>query len=392
MTLLPAALLCMVYTYSRGAWDVRTDLLVFPAGLFVCCMFCHGELARLKPAPTRLTLFYALVSLGGAIGGFAVSLGAPKFFIAYSELPVALALCCGLALLATYGDSLLTDAVWSILLIGLMVFCVFEVRAPKFGSRVAVRNFYGVLRVREAQTAQGILRRLYHGKVLHGSQFQSAARRKNLTTYYSPASGVGIAMEQWRRAAQRVGVVGLGAGTIAGYAHTGDIYRFYEINPQIIEIARREFTYLSDSLGSVDVILGDARLSLDRDSSKFDVLVVDAFSGDAIPVHLLTREAVQLYLRHMSADGVMVFHITNRFFNLAPQIASLAASIGQQARLIEREGRDDAEVLRSSWVLVARGESFSSRPGLAGISKEIAAASARCWTDDYNNLLTMLRR
>jgi len=390
ITLLPAALLAPVYTYWRGTWNLSTDLLVFLPALFVCCMFCHGELAGIKPGRRRLTMFYVLLSLGGAIGGFAVSISAPKLFVSYSELPIAVTLCCGLALACTYGDSLRTDTFWMLLLVGLIVFCALDVRAAGSGNRVAVRNFYGVLRVRDERTEQGMLRRLYHGKVLHGSQFQPIALLKNVTTYYSPGSGAGIAIAQWRRPGMRVAVVGLGAGTLAAYASKGDTYRFYEINPAVIDIARHEFTYLRDSVGSVDVVPGDARLSLEKESVKYDVLVVDAFSGDAIPVHLLTREAIQLYLKHLAEDGVMAFHVTNRFFDLAPEIASLAASIGQQAKLIESPGREDADILASSWVLVARAAGFHARPRLASLTRDIAT-SLRSWTDDHSNLLNVLR-
>ena len=390
MTLLPAALLAPAYTYWRGTWNLSTDLLVFLPALFVCCMFCHGELARIKPGRERLTTFYVLLSLGGAIGGFAVGIGGPKFFASYSELPIALALCCGLALACTYGDSLRNDTFWMILLVALIVFCTFDLRAAGSGSRVAVRNFYGVLRVRDEKTKHGMLRRLYHGKVLHGSQFQPIALRRNFTTYYAPDSGAGIAIAQWQRPGMRVGVVGLGAGTIAGYARKGDTYRFYEINPAVIEIAEHEFTYLTDSFGAVDVVPGDARLSLEKESTKYDVLIVDAFSGDAIPVHLLTHEAVQLYLKRLADDGVMAFHVTNRFFDLAPEIASLATANGQQARLIENQGDEAAEILNSSWVLVAKAASFDSRRPLAALTKNIATSLAY-WTDDSNHLLSVLR-
>jgi spermidine synthase len=188
----------------------------------------------------------------------------------------------------------------------------------------------------------------------------------------------------------RVGIVGLGAGTIAGYARKGDTYRFYEINPAVIEIAGHEFTYLKDSFGSVDVVPGDARLSLEKETAKYDVLIVDAFSGDAIPVHLLTHEAVQLYRKRLADDGVMAFHVTNRFFDLAPQVASLAAATGLQAKLIESRGHEDAEILNSSWVLVAGAAGFSSRPTIAPLARNIATR-LRYWTDDFNHLLNVLR-
>ena len=157
-----------------------------------------------------------------------------------------------------------------------------------------------------------VTRTLVHGTITHGLQYMAKERRRLHTTYYGSASGVGIAIENTRHSAQRVGMIGLGTGTIASYGRAGDYYRIYEINPLVLEVARREFTYLLDCPAKVDVVLGDARLSLEREpSQQFDVLAVDAFSGDAIPVHLLTLETFRLYFRHLRPDGILAVHVSN---------------------------------------------------------------------------------
>ncbi len=217
-------------------------------------------------------------------------------------------------------------------------------------------------------------------------------RRRLHTTYYGSASGVGIAIENTRHSAQRVGMIGLGTGTIASYGRAGDYYRIYEINPLVLEIARREFTYLLDCPAKVDVVLGDARLSLEREpSQQFDVLAVDAFSGDAIPVHLLTLEAVRLYFRHLRPDGILAVHVSNTHLALEPVVQKAADALGKKTILVDTDDGEDG-VYGATWVLVAARPEVFDNPSFPLHSDTIKVKRAfRAWTDDYSNLYQILK-
>ncbi|HLQ38845.1 MAG TPA: fused MFS/spermidine synthase, partial [Planctomycetota bacterium] len=254
------------------------------------------------------------------------------------------------------------------------------------------RNFYGTLCVKEFGSGDGNrTRRLVHGVILHGEQILGPEGRDEITTYYGHDSGVGLAMAQ-APSPKRVGIVGLGTGTLAAYGEPGDVFRFYDINPQVIDIARRQFTFLDDSKAAIDTVLGDARLSLAREPDQhFDLLVVDAFSSDAIPVHLLTAEALAVYLRHLQPEGVIAFHVTNRFLQLAPVVGQLAERHGLEAALIV----DDAvrtSLSKTDWVLVTRSRTLLQAPAIVAAATPIEPiAGLRLWTDDYNNLFQILK-
>jgi len=263
-------------------------------------MFCHGELARRKPEPERLTSFYATLALGGASGGLFVGIITPHLFNEYVELPIGVTMCIFLTLGLLYG----VRSPLRLLRLGLMVTAGFVLAIGMDGwlsqSRVRLRNFYGMLRVSD----KGGVRILSNGAILHGAQFLAPEHGEVAGTYYGHDSGVAMAIRTLPEGPRRVGVIGLGAGTLAVYARPGDSYRFYEINPVVIQVARTEFHYLRDCAGATDVVLGDARLALEREPRwNFDVLAVDAFSGDSIPIHLLTAEAFQLYLWLNSNKG-----------------------------------------------------------------------------------------
>ena len=277
-------------------------------------------------------------------------------------------------------------------------------RAAYEGSRFqkdvqfSARNFYGVIRVKEYGVAgEGYhLRRLVHGVIMHGEQDMTDAGRRKPSTYYLPSSGVGAAMAaRQAKGAVRVGVIGLGTGTLAAYGRKGDAFRFYDINPQVIAIARSEFTYLSDSAAAIDVALGDARLNLEREPAQgFDLLAVDAFSSDAIPVHLITKEALGVYLRHMKPDGIVAFHVSNRFLNLVPVVARLAKEQGAHAVLVSDRGKDgDDDHTTTDWVLVSRDRKALAAAEIEAASPEAPEEQAnwRTWTDDYSNLVQILR-
>jgi SAM-dependent methyltransferase len=260
--------------------------------------------------------------------------------------------------------------------------------------RVTVRNFYGALRVRDSGPPSDFAatRTLTHGTINHGEQFLNPMRRNLPTTYYGPNTGVGIAIrEKQSKGAIRVGVIGLGTGTIASYGRLGDYYRFYEINPLILRLARTEFTFVPECKAKLDVAMGDARLSLEREAPEnFDVLAVDAFSSDSIPVHLLTREAMAVYARHLKPDGILAVHISNRYLNLQPVLATEIAATGARARLVDTDDDESQDVFGATWVLIT-APSPGFPEGVVAASRPIESRTVRLWTDDYSNLLQILK-
>ncbi len=383
--------------YGLKNWNSHTGLrLVIPAfsaGLFLCCMYCHGELVRRKPAPRYLTSFYLMLSLGGAAGGLLVGFVAPKTLPGYFELPIALAVCAVLMLfLLEYRQQWLTFAAGAGTAVALTVTSFIFISDYRASALVMMRNFYGGLRVNQYDTGTGDENRiLVHGTVDHGVQFTQPGRRKDHITYYGPESGIGLAIKALRHSPLRVGVIGLGAGSIASFAQPGDVFRFYDINPLVEQIARTQFTYLSDSRGRIEIVLGDGRLSLERETSRgYDILAVDAFSGDAVPVHLLTRQAVQLYFRHLKPNGILALHITNTHLDLAPVVELLRADLGKYAVLIENDRDDERKIYHSTWALLSSTPITS--PVILDVADELPRRpELRVWTDDYNNLFKILK-
>ena len=379
-----------------GIMDIKEAIPLFAVGLFTMCMFFHGELAALKPAPRHLTSYYLMISLGGAIGGLLVGFVAPKFFNTYYEFGLGLILT---ALTAAYVARRASPLLPLIALAaaGFTAFHVHTyVNMLSNDARVMARNFYGTLRVRDfgdAGSDTGV-RRLMHGVIMHGEQFLAPERQMHPTTYYGPGSGVGrIIQIKQESAANRVGVVGLGAGTLAAYGRHGDVYRFYEINPQVIEVAQQQFTYLGKTPAQVATLLGDARLTLEREApQRYDVLAIDAFSSDSIPVHLMTRQAMEVYLKHLQPDGVIAFHVTNRFLRLAPVVRRIADDMGLQVTLVTDEADDATDFAKTDWVLVSRSAAVLAHPRITQAVDPIEEIPGlQVWTDSFNNLFTILK-
>ena len=379
---------------ERGIMDIKEALPLNLVGLFVMCMFFHGELAARKPAPRYLTQFYLMVSLGGALGGIAVGLVAVKLFNTYYEFGVGLVVT---LLIAAYVTRLMHSAVPMVVLAavgftGYHVWAYVDYLARD--TRVMTRNFYGTLRVKDvgADGEKDAVRRLMHGVIMHGEQYRSAGRRGEPTTYYGETSGIARVLKTLEGPALRVGVVGLGTGTLAVFGHPGDVYRFYEINPQVVTVAEREFTFLGDSGATIEHVLGDARLSMEREAPQnYDVLVIDAFSSDSIPVHLITREALPVYLQHMKPGGVIAFHVTNRFLDLAPVVKRIAGELGLHVALIADDA-EESDLARTDWVLVTRDKALLERPEIAKNTSEIVdIPGLGVWTDDFNNLYRILK-
>ena len=380
-----------------GILDIKIAIPLFIAGLFVMCMFFHGELAALKPAPRFLTTYYLMISLGGALGGVAIGFVAPKLFDTYYEFGIGLIITALVAIWVTRRALIL----WPVAAVAATVFTVYQVRQYVHmlsnDTRVMARNFYGTLRVKDfgdASSPDGV-RRLMHGVIMHGEQRLSPARRMTATTYYGPDSGIGriLSAKQQSGQAMRVGIVGLGAGTLAVFGRKNDVYRFYELNPQVIDVAREHFSYLSESPATVETLLGDARLTMEREpAQRYDVLAIDAFSSDSIPVHLMTRQAMAIYLKNMKPDGVIAFHVTNRFLDLAPVVKRIADDMQLHTALITDDAEDHSDFAKTDWVLVSRQASALQHPLVVDAETPIDdIPGLRVWTDSFNNLFKILK-
>jgi SAM-dependent methyltransferase len=378
--------------------SVQIAVPLFCLGLFVFCLFCHGELAQLRPAPARLTTFYLVIAAGGALGAIFVGLVAPVLFAATYEYPLALCFTSLAAAAVLWNTGWQLRAFWTVGTAALVAVLAFHVHAYEKNSILVVRNFYGGLRV---QLHYDWLKRryhtLYHGQIEHGAQFVDPPKNADPITYYPHNSGVGLALDFFTGPAPRsIGVVGLGTGTIAAYAKRGDTLRYYEINPLIVKIANDEFSYLRDAItngADVSIHMGDARLSLAADDSeRFDVLVIDAFSGDAIPIHLLTREAVALYFRRLKPNGILAIHTSNTYLDLNPVVKLLADDAGCESRLISNSDDERKLIDAADWMLLTRNQDFLLKLDENTLQDSVdIPPHLRLWTDDYNNLFQILR-
>ncbi len=409
MALLPGALWWLAsHTETIETPDVRRVVPLIFASLFVCCMACHGELARLKPGVQHLTAFYLCLSVGGAVGGVFVALFAPHVFPANFEFPISYLLCAVLMLTVfwrernrwwkiTFRTLPIASSLWATAATGVLLLAIYGAHESWLELQFSVeraRNFYGSLLVEDLKGDNHKLRQLSHGTITHGVQLLDANYRQVPTTYYGRESGAGLTyriLEAQGRV--KMGVIGLGTGTMAAYGRGGDTLRFYDLNPLVIDIAHRDFTFLSGCPAHQNIVLGDARLSLaHEESQQFDMLVVDAFAGDAIPVHLLTREAFDIYWRHLKRDGVLAVHVSNQYLNLAPIVALDAEARGLPVWQVENDAEDAIEVYSATWVLV------SKRPGFFGdalfkdrLDEIEIPKHLQPWTDDFTSLWRILR-
>ena len=479
---LVAALCWAAYLLYKGfPVPIRLQIAAYSAALFAACMVLHGELARSKPEPGRLTSFYLTISAGGAAGGIFVALLAPRLFRGFWEFHLALFLSGALAILALVRDEtswLHRRRPWpAFLVLAVCAALVYYARDPALfssalarrlslrlifssgtgllavGAGVAAillilrlrlltapgrpvlagaflagglaflgillvseiqsflqsavsmsRNFYGVLTV--DRLAEGVPDEerldLRHGRIVHGFQYRSAQKRRSPTTYYGRDSGIGLALEHHPLRSLgplRVGVVGLGVGTIAAYGRPGDSYRFYDINPAVVGLSTgptRLFSYLADSPARVEITEGDARLALEREVSKgisprYDVLAVDAFTSDAIPVHLLTKEAMEVYLARLAPGGILALHISNRQLDLEPVVRSAARALSLPMCVVDRNERGE-DVWATTWVLLSRDPALLALPDISpACARRDAGPAVRLWTDDYSNLFAVMK-
>lgn len=377
-------------------------IVIYSFILLVCCIFCHGELFLRKPDPRYLTSFYLMLSVGGAAGGIFVSLIAPIIFKGYWEYHLGLISCAVFLVLILFekkGARLYNLRFPLMILSVVPAILLALIPADILSDQVEMsRGFYGVLRIRQAVMGDSIVNGLMHGSVFHGWQADRGPYHKGPTTYYTENSGVGLAItghpKYLTNQAMRVGVIGLGIGTISSYGRKGDIIRFYEIDSNVIRMAQdnRYFTYLSDSRADVDIVTGDARLSLEREPAQaYDILVVDAFTGDAIPIHLLTREAFNIYLFHLAEEGILAVHITNRYINLVPVVWALKSHFAMNGLVVESVKDSDAG-MTSVWVLLTNNQVFMNTSAVKEYKqREGQIPSVRLWTDDFSNIYQVMR-
>jgi spermidine synthase len=406
LRLLAVALAGMTYALAPEFANAGPSLQIplFCIGLFVCCMVCHGELARLKPEPRHLTIFYLMMAAGGAFGGIFVGVVAPRIFHEFYELPMALVGCAIVTLVCVTPDtSSLVATPWrrasffgcAAMAAFVLAFLPYLTASEHRASRAA-RNFYGVVRVEDVASSanQPARRDLINGTIVHGIEILEPGRRAEATTYYGAESGAAIALnEAHKRGSIHAGIIGLGAGTLAAYGQAGDRFTFYEINPLVTQAARSQFDFLRDSRARIDIVPGDARLSLERQPiQNFDVFLADAFSGDAIPVHLLTLESFQLYFHHLKPDGLLAIHISNKFLDLKPVVEAAAQSLGAKSKTITNDADQRNDVYTATWVLLYRqgvaspADDDKAMPGWSRFNIVV-----RPWTDDYSSLLKLLR-
>lgn len=420
--LVVAAFICTPIVLALGPLvhlSVQVGLACFT--LFACCMACHGELVQLRPGTRHLTEFYLVIAAGGALGGTAVALVAPRVFDSLMEYPAALAACCLVMLLArrqaTLGPAFLRSlaarplrlATGSAVL--LLVSCAGTAGIARawdgFLSHqdilIGSRNFFGTLQVgqRDQDDPARHVYTLKHGTTLHGLQFRAPELRGRATAYFGEGSGLDNALRRARAVhpgGLSIAVVGMGVGTAAAYAGPGDRVVFYEIDPEVVKLARAHFSYWDDAVArgaTLEARVGDGRLLLERERDvgrlgAYDVLVLDAFSSDAIPVHLLTAECFEVYFEHLARDGLLAAHVSNHYLDVGTAVRSQAAARGMPAERLTDQGDMDRNDFPNEWILVAR-------PG-ATVARQAAEASwpgdsriLPAWTDDYSSLLPLLK-
>ena len=378
-------------------------IALYSAMLFFACMVCHGELYRIRPHARKLTGYYLSISAGGALGGFFVAVIAPIIFNAYSELYVGLLGCVLFALLADKSKALGTGKrkwVWVTLIIAVgSIGSFMQGQRTRENQRAIAnsRNFFGVLTIYEDDWDDPAEHKylMQHGTTFHGLQFVDPTRRLAPTTYYSEDSGVGRAIDVLTDKGQlNVGIVGLGVGTIATYGRQGDYYCYYEINPEVERLAREHFSYLENCKAEIDVVIGDARLSMENEPPRnYDLLVMDAFSSDAVPLHLLTKEAFEIYLKHIKDDGVIAFHISSQHLDLNLVVWKLADHFGLKYAWIMNDEDDEEGIMASDWILLTKNEEFinSTQIERATTTPADDYKDITLWTDDHTNLFEIFK-
>ncbi len=391
----------MLYLLGQGHWFISIITLIL---FFLICLVAHGTLYETRPPTDHLTHFYLAIALGGWLGGAAVSLVVPILFDGLYEYPILLVLFAVAFFLLrqrTIREILPDFSLFGCLRIALIVLIVIQVGRVMYHSqdvRMKHRNFYGTYRVVDDKPMQGEsvgIRKLIHGETLHGAQWLEGSERKYPISYYYRGGAISQALSVIP-SPRNIAVIGLGAGAAAAYAGEHDHIKFYEIDPDIEPVARQWFTYLGDSEARQQVVIGDGRLALESErsqQSKYDLMLIDAFTGDGIPVHLLTREAVKIYMSRLAEDGLLIFHVSNRYYELRPVIKAIARELNLHGATNFPLAKDHrlqqldtvcvvlTENRESLQPLLDTGWALFGEDGL----KEMAP-----WTDDYINILEPL--
>ena len=400
---LPLLVVSMVLLTKGIGWFENNENAskLIPAlcgAFFVCCMVCHGELARRRPRPRYLTQFYLMVSLGGAMGGLFVALAAPRIFNSYFELPVAMVMCIALVACVLWVDMPRTRVAGVMATVAFAGYLIHIEAKELRGYTLSVRNFYGVLRVRDDPESKNLpaLRYLIHGTINHGTQLKRAGGDRIPTSYFGPSSGINRAIRSLgERGPIRIGILGLGAGVTAALARVGDTLHYYEINPLVVELAKTQFGFWKACPADKKLFLGDGRLVLESlPDEHLDFLAMDAFSSDAVPVHLLTGEAYRTYLRHLNPEGIMAINITNRYLDLAPVVAEAALANGFTGIVVDDYGEDENYLSSSTWALLTRAPALFEHANFQDrwtFSKLKRKPGFRGWTDDYSNIVQILQ-
>jgi len=404
---LPLGAICLaLMAWLADSLDLALAAPIYAIGLFVLCMVCHGELHRLRPEPQRLTQFYLAMAAGGALGSLLMGVVAPLTLAGHYEFQIVL------ILLALLGFVLRPDGAFiaghltlrntrilaAVVLAGVCTFNWHYLDYYRYQVRTMERDFYGVVRTRDREGGGTIFRNLVHGGIAHGGQHQREELQMTGSSYFGPGSGYGRVFRSLDATPKRVGVIGLGAGALAVYAQAGDHWVFYEISPAVVRAATTQFSFLARMQGTHEIVLGDGRLALEREAPRqFDVIAMDAFAGDSIPVHFLTREAMALYLKHLKPDGAIVFQATNRFVNPMPVIRQLAEAFGLQAVLVS-DSPDHSEgpeywLSSTDQVIVTRNTALLQAAAIREVAQAIEPIPGLdLFTDDYVNLLRILKR
>jgi hypothetical protein len=403
--------------FIGGQFDIITQLFIYLLILLSGCMICHGELNSLKPQQGNTTLFYLVLSAGGVFGSFLVSFVAKSFFNEFLEFPLAIFSVLVLATASIWWNQqyvvketesskadIVVNRQLSILALGttfvglvwLFVFIKLNNQYQQYDIAKA-RNFYGILSVKDITEGNVNERRLIDGTTSHGSQSLQLSTSTVPLSYYRPGTGIQLVIEELSRGSElQVGIIGLGVGALAAYGQPGDHYIFYELNPLVADFANQYFSYLDSAKAKVDVKLGDARVSLQKEldlghENAFDLLIIDAFSGDLIPTHLMTQEAFLLYQQHIKDQGVVALHISNRHLSLLPVIMHHSSSLNLQAMLFETPGNGNEHDVQ--WVVLTNNSRLTQSPQLIHRQTRIAKDQYQkvVWTDDYSSLLPILK-
>jgi hypothetical protein len=404
-----AGVLAPVAAATTGAGAVFLPLwgeaVVYLAALFAACMVCHAELRHARPGPRHLTAFYLTVSAGGVLGGAFVAVVAPRVFNEFTEYPMALAAACTLGFIGwlragawelwTRGNFSIRIPLMALLFGTLGAGSLAVLPGSVRGVQTVVRNFFGVLWVVNRNDQAGEYRQLTHGRIKHGSQYVEPPLRNQPTSYFGPHGGAGVVMNTLKAPGRSVAIIGLGAGTMAAWGRPGDTFRFYEINPDVEIIANTWFTYLKDSKAKIEVALGDARVQMERElvsgpNTPFDLIVVDAFSSDAIPMHLLTAECAGIYKRRLKPGGMILMHISNRTLNLEPVVRGLAQHLGWRAAQFLSNGYAPGGEDGSRWILLTPRPEWLREAGIEHLVSGWSPAEPLLWTDDFASLWHIL--